>query len=50
MEIRAIPLTFNVDLKERDEIQEYAKGKSLPVASMCRMVIMEKIREGDENE
>jgi len=45
-----IPLTFKVDVEERDEMQEYAKSKSLPVASMCRMVIMEKIRKGKKNE
>jgi len=45
-----IPLTFKVNSEERDEMQEYAKSKSLPVASMCRMLILEKIREGAENE
>jgi len=44
------PLTFKVNIGEKNEIENYASQKSLAVASMCRMVIMEKIREGKENE
>lgn len=38
------PLSFKVNSEEEKIIRDYAKSKSLPVATMCRFVILEKIK------
>ena len=43
-------LSFKVSEGEKNEIENYASQKSLATASLCRFLILEKIREGAENE
>ena len=40
-----LPINFRVTKDEMDLIRKYSERKSLPMATLCRFIVLEKIKE-----